>query len=81
MHIGFEWTPLSFGLMTNFGWERLLEEGAILDGVCLEEVANLVKNPYTRASSRQDNVIGTDLAERFLLAVTESNLSDETRSE
>lgn len=78
MHPSFDWTPLSFALMINFGWEHFLDKGAVIDEVCLELVGDLIKNPHMR--SRQLAMLGTVLAERFLLAVSDDNLSEEIRS-
>jgi hypothetical protein len=67
VHPRFEGTPLSMALRLNFGWDLLLEKGAILDQVCLEEIQNLIKGNMA-------------LAESFLLLVSGKNLDDDIRS-
>jgi hypothetical protein len=67
VHPRFEGTPLAMALRLNFGWDLLLERGAILDQVCLEDIEKLISG-------------NMDLAESFLLLVSDKNLDDDIRS-
>jgi hypothetical protein len=67
VHPGFDWTPLSLSLKIRFCWNILLERGVILDEVSLEEVEDIIR-------------LGWVLAEKVLLAVSETNLDEHIRS-
>jgi hypothetical protein len=67
VHPHFEGTPFSMALRINFGWDLLLERGATLDQVCLEEIEKLIRR-------------NTALAESFLLLVSDKNLNDDIKS-
>lgn len=67
VHPQFQWTPLSVSIRTRFCWDVLLERGAILDEVSLEEVQDLIKRSHS-------------FAESFLLKVSEKNLDEHINS-
>jgi hypothetical protein len=67
VHPEFDWTPLSLSLKIRFCWNILLERGVILDDVSLEEVEDIIR-------------LGWVLAEKVLLAVSETNLDEHIRS-
>jgi len=69
VHPKFDWTPLSLALKLRFGWLILLERGVLLDDVSLEVVEDMI-----------DGRTDADIAEEFLLEVSEKNLDELIRS-
>jgi hypothetical protein len=65
-----DWTPLSVALKASFGWELLLQGGVILDEVSLEHIQDRIRG-HTES---------VELAENFLLAVSDQNLNEDIRS-
>ncbi len=68
LHPRFHWTPLSLSVRIGLCWDVLLEKGAILDELSLEEVEVLI---------RKDN----RCAESVLLKVSEENLNEHIKSQ
>lgn len=68
LHPRFHWTPLSLSMRIGFCWNVLLERGAILDEVSLEEVEDLIEEDKCWAES-------------ILLKVSEENLDEHIKSQ
>ncbi|KAH8592058.1 ankyrin repeat-containing domain protein [Bisporella sp. PMI_857] len=66
VHPDHDLTPLALALRLDFGWDILLKRGAKLDETCLGVAESRIHS-------------GSKLAERFLLTVTDQNLSDNIR--
>jgi hypothetical protein len=67
VHPSLDWTPLALALNIDFGWGVLLDRGAILDEICLEEVGSEIDR-------------GGTVALKFLLEVSDKNVDDNIRS-
>ncbi|TEY71202.1 hypothetical protein BOTCAL_0099g00290 [Botryotinia calthae] len=61
------WSPLAMAVNANFGWDLLLEEGAIIDDTCMSELERI---GYEE----------TKLVPRFVKKVTDSNISIDVKS-
>jgi hypothetical protein len=67
VHPNLVMTPLALTLNIKFGWDYLLDRGAILDEVCLEEVENMIER-------------GNEVALSFVLKVSDKNIDEQIRS-
>jgi len=67
VHPNLVMTPLALALNIEFGWDYLLDRGAILDEVCLEEVENMIER-------------GNEVALSFVLKVSDKNIDEQIRS-
>jgi hypothetical protein len=67
VHPNLVMTPLALALKIKFGWDYLLDRGAILDEECLEEVENMIER-------------GNEVALSFVLKVSDKNIDEQIRS-
>ena len=67
VHPDLDWTPLALALGIGFGWGALLDRGAILDEICLEQVENMIER-------------GDEAALSFVLEVSDKNIDEQIRS-